>query len=551
MAHIHPAGWREVSATGAAQREIETLSILADGLTDAYTVYHGVHWTNVDRGYSVYGEVDFIIVAPSGRVLLIEQKSGFLDETPEGLVKKYQGKDKHVPSQLMRTMHNLMTRFGKYGDALSIDYLLYCPDYLVKRPMMAGIEPSRIVDSNRKHDLLRIIAELLPASDPSTHEHQHKVLRFFADTLELTPDASALVGCATQMVTRLSGGLATWARKLEFSPFRLRIVGTAGSGKTQLALAEYRAAIDSGKKPLYVCYNRPLADHVQRLVPEGGRVATFHMLCDSFLREQGTVPDYRDGAVWNKIEETFAQAAIPTQWMFDAIIIDEGQDFSEQWRDAVLRLLKPDGRAIWLEDPLQNLYGRPMVPPPGWVVLRSATNYRSPRQVVELLGSLGHAVPTDAAFGQIEPASPFLGADIDFLTYRRGDTRDMYDKTKRAITLCLGAGFARGDMALLSYRGRERSALLGLDRLGVHTLKSFTGTYDLFGNPAYRDGELLAESVYRFKGQSAPAVIFTEVDFETLDEQAYRKLFVGLTRARLKLILVLSEEAAQAVLGRL
>ena len=47
-----------------------------------YTVYHGVHWTRIDEGFSVFGEADFVVVAPSGRVLVIEQKAGFLRETP-------------------------------------------------------------------------------------------------------------------------------------------------------------------------------------------------------------------------------------------------------------------------------------------------------------------------------------------------------------------------------------------------------------------------------------------------------------------------------------
>jgi superfamily I DNA and RNA helicase len=55
---------------------------------------------------------------------------------------------------------------------------------------------------------------------------------------------------------------------------------------------------------------------------------------------------------------------------------------------------------------------------------------------------------------------------------------------------------------------------------------------------------LFIDSVYRFKGQSAPCVIFTEIDFDELDETALRKLFVGMTRASLKLILVMSERAA-------
>lgn len=543
MAYIYPAGWREVAVTGAAQREIETLSELAQSLSDSYIVYHGVHWTNIEKGFSVYGEVDFMVVAPNGRVLLIEQKSGFLTETAEGLVKCYQGKEKSVQNQILRTVHNLMARFNKNGEYLSIDYLLYCPDYRVQNPRMAGIDASHIVDAGKKGNLVTVIEQLLPVTDETPQ--LNKVKRFLGEALSLQPDPSAMIGCATKMVTRLSGGLATWARRLEFSPYRLRVIGTAGSGKTQLALAEYAAAIDAGLRPLYVCYNRPLADHIQRLVPEGGRVATVHMLFDAFMREQGGVPDYRSSSVFADMEQALANVELPLSWQYDVVIIDEGQDFSDKWRDIVLRMIKPEGRAIWLEDPMQNLYGRAPVDLPGWVSLHAQTNYRNPRQIIEMLSSIG------ATEHPVETGSPFLCADIDFLTYTAGDTGQMYEQTKQAIAQCMRAGFMYGDIALVSFCGRDKSALLSLDALGTLTLKSFTGEYDLSGHPIFREGDLLAESVYRFKGQSAPAVIFTEIDFDSLDQRNLRKLFVGMTRARLKLVLVMSEPAAATLLEKM
>ena len=532
-----------MSVTGAAAREIETLAYLDASLADTpYSIYHGVHWTNVEKGFSAYGEIDFIIVAPSGRVLLIEQKSGFLSETPDGLVTGYHGKARNVRNQILRTIEGLVRRFG--GEPLSIDYLLYCPDYIVRDPHLAGIDPRHIIDATSKDRLALAIREVLPIT--ATADQFEKVARFLGDTLSLRPDPSAMIGCATQMVTRLSGGLATWARRLEFAPYRLRVVGTAGSGKTQLALAEYAAAIDAGLRPLYVCFNRPLADHIERLMPAGGRVATFHMLGDAFMRAQGITPDYASPDVWSKMETALTNADLPETWMYDVLIVDEGQDFSIVWRDILLRMLKDGGRATWLEDPTQNLYGREMVPLPGWVTLHSHTNYRSPRQIVDMLASIGEARQP------VEAASPFEGADIEALVYPEGDTEAMLAQTKHAITLCLAAGFARQDIAIASFRGREKSAILGLDTLGdAHTLKSFTGAYDLFGNPVFREGGLLAESVYRFKGQSAPAVIFTEIDFAEIDELVFRKLFVGMTRARLKLVLVLSDRAAAQLLERI
>ena len=84
MARIYPEGWRTLKATGAALREIETLELLAEALPDTYGVYHGVHWTRVDRRTSFFGEIDFAIICPGGRLILIEQKSGFCMRGPTG-----------------------------------------------------------------------------------------------------------------------------------------------------------------------------------------------------------------------------------------------------------------------------------------------------------------------------------------------------------------------------------------------------------------------------------------------------------------------------------
>jgi hypothetical protein len=533
-----------MSATGAAAREIETLAYLNATLADApYHIYHGVHWTNVEKGYSAFDQVDFVIVAPNGRVLLIEQIAGFLNETPEGLVKQYAGKPRKVAQHIMRSISVLTERFG--GE-LSIDYVLYCPDYIVRDPHLAGLDPRHIIDANRKHQLAQMVRDILPLGEAKADAQFDKVTRLLGNLLSLRPDPSAMIGNAARMVARLSGGLATWAQRLEFEPFRLRVIGTAGSGKTQLALAEYTAAIDAGLCPLYVCYNRPLADHIESLVPPGGRVTSFHSLSDAFARQRGQIPNYAAPDVWSGIEAQMAAAELPASWQYDVVIVDEGQDFSEAWRDIVLRMLKQGGRAIWLEDPNQNLYGKDSVALPGWVKLHSDTNYRSPRQIVDILASIG------ATQTPVEAGSPFKGADIEELVYPHGDTEAMLAQTRKAITSCLAAGFARHDIAIASFRGREKSVILHLDQLSeVHTLKSFTGEYDLFGNPQYRDGGLLAESVYRFKGQSAPAIIFTEIDFEQMDQLVLRKLFVGMTRARLKLVLVLSDRAEQQLLDRL
>ena len=559
MARILPDGWEALDFNGAAQREIETLGRLAT-LPDDITVLHGVHWTRIEHGCSVYGDVDFIVVASNGRVLLIEQRSGLLEETADGLVKAQGTSRRRVASHILRSIEALETRYaqsrrGRPDERLSIDYLLYCPDHRVRDAARAGIAEERIVDASRAGALVATVIDLLTPTPAAGSADGATALRFFSDELLLVADVATLVGRTEQWVTRLSGGLAQAAMQLSFEPFRLRVRGTAGSGKTQLALRVLGAAADDGRSALYLCYNRPLADHVAAIVSAGVTVATFHGFGDRLLRAAGAEPDFGAPGLYARLEAAVIDARPGDEDRFDVLIIDEGQDFTPAWRTAALQFVKDAGRAYWLEDPLQNLYGREPVALDGWVTLNASVNYRSPRDIIDAIVPMlanGDDRRDAPALLAIETASPLTGSEVDVMTWHADTATDvaepdraMLDVTMRAITKALSAGFRRSDIVLLTFAGREHSSLLGVDALGPHALRRFAGSYDLFGNPTYTPGEVLAETIYRFKGQSAPCVIFTEIDFEALDERTVRKLFVGATRATHKLMLVMSERAAR------
>lgn len=553
MARIHPEGWRQLQASGAQQRELATLALFADGLPDDYAVYHGLHWTRAEGSRTVFGEIGFAVLGPGGRVLLIEQHSGFLDETEAGLLRPGKRRNREVAVALAHDAEALRARLRPLleGGEARLDTLFYCPDYAVRQPGTAGLDPARIVDAGRRDQLIAIVRTLAGPADeaPAAPTRLAALHRFFADLLELVPDVQALAGRADDLTTRLSGGLAEWARRITMTPHRLRITATAGSGKTQLALAAFVDAIEAGRRPLYVCYNRPLADHIARIVPAGGEVATYHQLCDRSLRAAGRTPDFSAPDRFRRMEADFAALVAGgggPAGGYDELIVDEGQDFFEAWRDTLFALLGPDGRAWWLEDPLQNLYGREPVALPGWVGLSADTNYRTPADVLALLNA---RLPLPAP---VRAGSPLADSEPELLAWESnagdGGEAGLLDATRRAITRAIGLGFRRDMIVLLTFRGREHSRFTPLGHLGPHRLRAFHGRYDLFGEAEYSDGDLLIDSVYRFKGQAAPCVIFTEIDFEALDELTMRKLFVGATRATMKLILVASNRAA-ALLG--
>jgi hypothetical protein len=81
-----------------------------------------------------------IVVGPQGQAVLIEQKNGALEETPDGLVKHYTGKTEGVARQIHRSLASLQFRFqqGRVGQHLALDYLLCGPDCCAGNRVTAG-----------------------------------------------------------------------------------------------------------------------------------------------------------------------------------------------------------------------------------------------------------------------------------------------------------------------------------------------------------------------------------------------------------------------------
>ncbi len=109
-----------------------------------------------------------------------------------------------------------------------------------------------------------------------------------------------------------------------------------------------------GQRPLLVCFNRPLSERLELAVRPGGWVATVHGLCADFLRERGQEIDFStmrtDRLFRERISERVIAESVPDAWKFDALIVDEGQDFGPIWFDILGAFLR-DPHVLWLEDP--------------------------------------------------------------------------------------------------------------------------------------------------------------------------------------------------------
>ena len=511
LAKVFPNGWRQLKPDISLVNEMETLSLLEKELDDTYSVYHGVHWTNIEKhNYAIYGEIDFAVVGPSGKVLLIEQKNGTLIETDDGLQKKYSDNVKKIPFQIARNADGLQNRLKKSikDHSIYVDSLLYCPDHKIKKIGTSGIDPDRIVDWNRKDQLVPIVKKILPASEVNSllRDELHQ---FLCDVLELVPEVNAIVG---------------------------------HSGKTQLALSAFRESIKLGRKPLYICYNRSLADHISGIVPRGGEVSGYHQFGDRIAKLQGTPIDFKKPQPFLQMEKVL-DSYVPTQdQMFDDLIVDEGQDFKNTWSENLMRLLRSNSKVWWLEDPLQNIYSRDQISFENWVTIRSDANYRSPKSILYAINEILHLNPS------ITAASPIEGGEVELLEYT--NESDLITKTIQSIDRAVEIGFNKKLISLLTFRGRDKSLFTPFTQIGAHTLRApIKDAFDGEGNQQFTEGEITTDSVHRFKGQSCPCVILTEIDFEELTENVKSRVFVGATRATIKLILVVSSSSLKKLLN--
>ena len=541
MANFHPTRPPRHAITAGAYAELALLETLERGLSDAYSVFHSVDWTQAIDGRELHGEMDVVIVNQAGDVLILEVKAGDVEFTSDGIFKSYAGRRKDVLHQARRQHGALRQRLADAGLRSFVHHFLVLPDFRVATDSVQWPR-ERIVDAADMPQLIARINQVLGVgAAPGCRD---AVIAFLGNRFRVEPDVSFLGGQLRQASARLASGLATWVPRLTVPQGVIRVCGTAGSGKTQLALRLLGDACAQGRRVAYLCFNRTLADHVVRIAPVRAQVETFHEYAVRFARQQGHALDLAQAGAFDLAVSALVEGLAKVPATLDLLVIDETQDFKPEWVQALLSRLTDTGQAVLLEDPCQQLYvDRESFDIPDAVVLTSHENYRSPRGVVRLINLL------QLAEHEVEALSPYEGDIPEPIVV--ADDGGFAAPTIQAVRNCLERGFALADIAIVSLRGRGAEGLQWQDQLGDWRLQHFSGRFDDAGNALWTEGELRIDSVRRFKGQSAPAIVLTECDVPEMKPLDRRLLFVGLTRARMHLEWVVSERTAAAIASRI
>lgn len=156
------------------------------------------------------------------------------------------------------------------------------------------------------------------------------------------------------------------------------IFGVAGSGKTVIliARAKFLALKYPNWKILILCFNKVLSNYLSKILKVSNyptiTVSHYHKLTIKKIKsgDDAISSEFKElEAKYDKYNSDFYNNQIPKLFMkkitsepdftFDAILIDEGQDFSELFYESIVKILNPATNSLLIAyDGLQGIYDK-------------------------------------------------------------------------------------------------------------------------------------------------------------------------------------------------
>ena len=341
-------------------------------LSDHYTVFYSVPWqskTN-DGNFRFDGECDFIIENKNLGFLTIEVKGGKglkLDKNGWHLYisdRELNDSDEYIDSekqfvrplrrspavQARESMYYFRDHFkDKYNHNYSgvFGYATCFPNFLIKEDLGPDSPPETIIDSSSMGNIpekIESIFKYYAAKKPIQYkaEDHADFLKMIALKRHFDITKGSIIRSRIKIFETVNRAQDFYLAMLsEYK--RACITGGAGTGKTFCAIKKAKKLALDNKRVLFLCFNRLLAEHLKMnhfLDIHGLDCYIFHDFIQNIMGKQdfqklfSVTKGSLEGV--SKIINN-GQYALPK---YDSVIIDEGQDYCEEWYNCVDLLFK-------------------------------------------------------------------------------------------------------------------------------------------------------------------------------------------------------------------
>ncbi len=496
-------------------------------LPDSWTVIHSQRFLLPMRGgkreerLHREGELDFLVLDPLRGAIGLEVKGGGVRRTADG----WWSTDRHGEenrikdpgAQVSRGVHAIRRYlddapgFGGNGLRCRFGWGVVLPD--MECPFDLGPDLPRDVILDRgdfvrlRKAVDRVFARWVGDGQPLSEAGADA---FVAALVERYPPASRLAlqfKEENQELLRLTEEQMRLLDSLAAHD-RAAIAGAAGTGKTVLAMEKARRLALGGQRVLLLCFNMPLAGELAAGA-DGFEVETFHAFCRRLALRAGLRFEPpgrgRDTRFWAEEAPMLLLEALqqlPLEVRYDAIVVDEGQDFLPDWWPCLDEALRGnrEGTLYAFYDSSQNIYGGG---PPGTLEVmetRLVDNCRNTARIAEyaagLIGAEAH-VKAGAPQGQpVEVVTCAAGGEV------------VWQVTAKLEQLVLRENVDPDGIAIVSTRRLRNSPFACNHRAGCFELVNL----DERGRPSSTGSRrVVFDTLHRFKGLERDVVILLDL----------------------------------------
>lgn len=538
MAIMHPTN---ITKRKHVPSEEKFFNACRDQLSDKYHVFFSVRWYSEENGKRIDSECDFLIFNPDYGFLCVECKGGkgiyvenedndetwYLEECDEDRrlrCSPYKQAEESMRFFKRYYEDELETAYpGIYGNAVAF------PNFVVSSPITVESPLALTIDAEDMGNLQTRIIEIFRYFNVKKGGHasfmapdaQKKFISLINKRVALSIAAGALIEDKERELSEINQTQDVVIDLLSHYP-RAFIIGGAGTGKTWIGIKKIKRCIAEGKRPLYLCYNRTLAERVQTHISSfDADVYSIDDLASSLLGDSAKDAPVSDGC--KEYSDMLEQ--LPALRQYDLVVVDEAQDFTEDWAYCANLLVKDNGSLYVFYDESQNVFSRDFgdkffIDGEPFVLRYNIRNTSNIYQYTLDRTSLG----TDTLVNQIEGVEPderkinrkqavisFIDSVINKLVNREGVSPEK--------------------ITILSNRGLDQSVLSDV---------YYVGGYPLVSLENKNDKSIAFSTVEAFKGLESDIVIFINHTYrgEPKTEEIKSIQYTALTRARFYLYVI-------------
>lgn len=537
MAIMHPS---DITKRKHVKSEEKFFNACRDQLNDKYHVFFSVRWytTNAD-GQREDSECDFLIFNPDYGFLCVEVKGGrgiYTDEDGDWFLKDFQEDRKLRRSpylqaeESMRFFKNyyeeeLEAKFpGTYGSAVAF------PNFCVNSQLSDSAPLELTIDMNSLQNLQTRIVEIfryykndnLGRSFFFAPDSQKKFISLINKRIALSIAAGALIADKERELAEINQTQDVVIDLLS-NYKKAFVVGGAGTGKTWIGIKKAKRCAALGKKALYICCNKTLAKTI-RTITSDSSIDCYDLdsMVKKLLADKYEELSNADGV----IEYSSMLSEISDLPRYDLIVVDEAQDFTEDWAYSINLFLNESAELFVLYDESQNVFGRDFgdkffIDNPAFVLRYNIRNTSNIYKYTQEKTTLG----LDTIANQIEGVEP----DVRNCTRKQQVITFLDSITKKLIN---SEGVSANKITILCNRDLTNSIICDIDMVGG---------YKVCTNADERkDNEILVQKVEDYKGLESDIVIYINQSFKNRPETEEVKYidYTAMTRARFYLYVI-------------